>query len=643
MSNATDSTDDIGNGISKLNVNTNVSDHTAVTTPLQDEHEASGVGGPSVVTPTKDSKSLSASTDVPAAATPSASDNGTPVTAAVDNANATPSAPDNATPVKTGDATPAPKAEVKRKTSRKLQNVDLVLGDWVAEGGFCSIYEVTSIQDIDSKEWLLESIKPDDSSKRNKRHLKSRTLSGLTGPLSPHKKNHNRGQSTSALVEAPLPPLMKSVQLSVTRSFNITKSGDSAPMTSSSERLDTDNSSQLDNASSRSFGMRKSSASGRATKPSAMAAVFRRSTTHDGISHHAASTPTNNNVNPSFLRESPSRSDNNNNSNNQAGGPSFVLKCLKNPVLQNPQVLDLGLKDMKIEIQMLQRLRHPNIIGLRAYGTMVLDYDTNNNGTPTTKQPRVLKRAPTAYPFLVLDRLGCTLDDKFKFWESKHLQKSTLVGKLVTHRHHSKATFCGHERWKVLCDMTSALAYLHKYRIIYRDVKPENVAFDQNTGTLKLLDFGLAKDLKHVPPTPSGLYRLTGLTGSARYMAPEVAREDEYNETCDVYGLAIVMWQVMALETPYSKFNVSKMFKFVYDCPHVRPPLDEWKHHSDHQQHGLASPTHQLTEDLEWFTKMLSRMWSPLVENRPSMKEVHMVLRNKLEQYEKAASLAEHH
>ena len=171
------------------------------------------------------------------------------------------------------------------------------------------------------------------------------------------------------------------------------------------------------------------------------------------------------------------------------------------------------------------------------------------------------------------------------------------------------------------CDLRSSHPLLlcldynkHTTRIVYRDLKPENVGFDRRHDQLKLLDFGLAKDLSVLEPNSVGLYRLTVLTGSARYMAPEVAREDPYNESCDIYGLAIVIWQVMALETPYAKFNVAKMFQQVYDCPHVRPSLEEWDDSEDTSQ------------QFEWLVKLLRRMWSPLIEDRPSIKKVHAIL-----------------
>ena len=70
------------------------------------------------------------------------------------------------------------------------------------------------------------------------------------------------------------------------------------------------------------------------------------------------------------------------------------------------------------------------------------------------------------------------------------------------------------------------MVYVSTSRIAYRDLKPENVGFDRLQDQLKLIDFGLCKDLSRLKPNASGLYNMTVLTGSARYMAPEVARED---------------------------------------------------------------------------------------------------------------------
>mmetsp|Transcript_83482 Transcript_83482/g.235372 ORF Transcript_83482/g.235372 Transcript_83482/m.235372 type:complete len:208 (+) Transcript_83482:1091-1714(+) len=89
--------------------------------------------------------------------------------------------------------------------------------------------------------------------------------------------------------------------------------------------------------------------------------------------------------------------------------------------------------------------------------------------------------------------------------------------------------------------LARALEYLHQaadptLMTIHRDLKPDNIGFDQ-AGNLKLFDFGLAaqvpREVEEYSNDEVGTggggrrlprYRLTGQTGSVRYMAPEVSR-----------------------------------------------------------------------------------------------------------------------
>ena len=59
-------------------------------------------------------------------------------------------------------------------------------------------------------------------------------------------------------------------------------------------------------------------------------------------------------------------------------------------------------------------------------------------------------------------------------------------------------------------------------RILFRDLKPDNVGFDIR-GDAKIFDFGLAKELHPQDKVGADQFRLSGVTGSRRYMAPEGA------------------------------------------------------------------------------------------------------------------------
>jgi serine/threonine protein kinase len=90
--------------------------------------------------------------------------------------------------------------------------------------------------------------------------------------------------------------------------------------------------------------------------------------------------------------------------------------------------------------------------------------------------------------------------------------------------------------------------YTVSFRILFRDLKPENCARSQDR-VVKLFDFGLAKELKAVDAMGySDLYKATGLTGTLRIMAPEVVECRAYGLQADVYSFGIVMYEIFAGE-----------------------------------------------------------------------------------------------
>jgi serine/threonine protein kinase/uncharacterized protein YecT (DUF1311 family) len=99
----------------------------------------------------------------------------------------------------------------------------------------------------------------------------------------------------------------------------------------------------------------------------------------------------------------------------------------------------------------------------------------------------------------------------------------------------------------VLRDIASALAHAHRFRIVHRDVKPENIFVEQESGRALLADFGIARPLD----ADSALTVAGASLGTPTYMAPEQVRGDELDERADVYSLGLVGWEMLAGSRPW--------------------------------------------------------------------------------------------
>ena len=104
--------------------------------------------------------------------------------------------------------------------------------------------------------------------------------------------------------------------------------------------------------------------------------------------------------------------------------------------------------------------------------------------------------------------------------------------------------------------MVNIIKYCHDNHVCHRDLKPDNfLLMSKETLDLMLIDFGLAfnwkKNMRKEVAEEEGL---NSVKGTAYYMAPEVLRGD-YNQTCDVWSLGIILFMLTTGEPPIEGKN----------------------------------------------------------------------------------------
>nr|XP_043637370.1 serine/threonine-protein kinase STY13-like [Erigeron canadensis] len=229
------------------------------------------------------------------------------------------------------------------------------------------------------------------------------------------------------------------------------------------------------------------------------------------------------------------------------------------------------------EVMVWHKLDHPNVtkfIGA-SMGTWDLNDKDPSDDTTTSDTETTDYSLPS--------RVCCVLVE--------YLQGGTLKKYLIKH-YRKKLSY--KNVVQLALDLSRGLSYLHSKKIVHRDVKTENMLLDEN-GRLKIADFGVAR-VEAQNPTD-----MTGATGTIGYMAPEVIDGKPYDRKCDVYSLAICLWEIYCCDMPYCEFTFADLCHAVVH-KNLRPSIPKC----------CPRP----------FANILKKCWDANPEKRPEMAKV---------------------
>jgi PAS domain S-box-containing protein len=110
------------------------------------------------------------------------------------------------------------------------------------------------------------------------------------------------------------------------------------------------------------------------------------------------------------------------------------------------------------------------------------------------------------------------------------------------------------EKERIILQLVDVVAHAHKNRIVHRDIKPENVLIGSD-GLLKLLDYGVAKELKDKKSSST-------MVGSRPYMAPEQIM-GESQIASDVWALGVVIYMFYTGLLPFVEANQKALMDLI--------------------------------------------------------------------------------
>jgi serine/threonine protein kinase len=103
-------------------------------------------------------------------------------------------------------------------------------------------------------------------------------------------------------------------------------------------------------------------------------------------------------------------------------------------------------------------------------------------------------------------------------------------------------------------EIATGLAAAHRRGIVHRDIKPANIFLEGDSRSVRIIDFGLARELdaQATAVTHDG-----ALVGTPSYMPPERIDDGELDASSDLFGLGVILYELLADRLPFEGKTVA--------------------------------------------------------------------------------------
>ncbi|MEW5764941.1 MAG: serine/threonine-protein kinase [Acidobacteriota bacterium] len=155
-----------------------------------------------------------------------------------------------------------------------------------------------------------------------------------------------------------------------------------------------------------------------------------------------------------------------------------------------------------------------------------------------------------------------TIFDVFEDRGTLYIAMEYVQGRLLEDFCSKKTLLAPERAVRLVMQGLAALQYAHKRGIVHRDIKPANLMVLEDEETLKVMDFGVAREAgAHL--TQAGF-----VVGTPHYMSPEQIEGRPLDGRSDVFSMGVVLYELLAGERPFPGESISTV---IYRILHDRP------------------------------------------------------------------------
>jgi len=189
-----------------------------------------------------------------------------------------------------------------------------------------------------------------------------------------------------------------------------------------------------------------------------------------------------------------------------------------------------------------------------------------DNGDPASRSMRIARFEREAKAAGALSHPNIVVVHEFGSDNGRHyIAMEYLEGRSLRERLRAEGRLPEAEARRIAGAVCDALEYAHARGVVHRDVKPDNIHLLPD-GRVKLTDFGIARIAEEVSLTVAGQ-----VYGTPSYMAPEQIRGGAVDARTDIFGIGIVLYEMLAGAKPFTGERIETITYRILTEP--TPPL----------------------------------------------------------------------